>query len=65
MLPTPSFLNDIDRITQRDYQPSDQDVVRSRLRTIGVQEYKLVMENYGASPFAPRRAPVLRPMHAP
>ncbi len=39
----------MDRITQRDYQPSDADVVRSRLRTIGVQEYKLVMENYGTS----------------
>ncbi|KAI1784642.1 G-alpha-domain-containing protein [Ganoderma leucocontextum] len=43
------FLNDIDRITQRDYQPSDNDVVRSRLRTIGVQEYKLVMESYAAT----------------
>ncbi|PIL26881.1 hypothetical protein GSI_11061 [Ganoderma sinense ZZ0214-1] len=46
------FLDDIDRITQRDYQPSDQDVVRARLRTIGVQEYKLVMENYDPPPAA-------------
>ena len=43
----PSFLNDIDRITQRDYEPSDDDIVRARLRTVGVQEYKLVMEKYG------------------
>ncbi|TBU47929.1 G-alpha-domain-containing protein [Dichomitus squalens] len=43
------FLNDIDRITQRDYEPSDNDVVRSRLRTVGVQEYKLVMEKYERS----------------
>ena len=42
-----SFLNDIDRITQRDYEPSDDDIVRARLRTVGVQEYKLVMEKYG------------------
>ena len=56
-----SFLDDMKRITQRDYEPSDQDVVRSRLRTIGVQEYKLVMENYGAC--LPVSAS-LRPMRA-
>ena len=34
-----SFMGDIDRIVARDYEPSDQDVVKARLRTIGVQEY--------------------------
>lgn len=43
-----SFLDDIARIAQRDYEPSDDDVVRSRLRTVGVQEYMLVMEKWGA-----------------
>ena len=36
-----SFLNDLERIASRDYEPSDEDVVRARLRTLGVQEYKI------------------------
>ncbi|GBE89336.1 G-alpha-domain-containing protein [Sparassis crispa] len=39
------FLDDIDRISQRGYQPSDDDVLRARLRTVGVQEYSLVFED--------------------
>jgi len=35
-----SFMGDIDRIVARDYEPSDQDVVKARLRTVGVQEYQ-------------------------
>ncbi|KAE9407524.1 guanine nucleotide binding protein, alpha subunit [Gymnopus androsaceus JB14] len=35
------FLNDIDRIASISYLPSDDDVVRSRLRTVGVQEYHI------------------------
>lgn len=42
-----SFLDDIERIATRGYEPSDQDVVRARLRTLGVQEHKLVMERSG------------------
>ncbi|KAL6302560.1 G-protein alpha subunit [Sparassis latifolia] len=38
------FLNDLDRIAARDYQPSDDDVVRARLRTLGVQEYNIRFE---------------------
>ena len=34
-------MNDIDRIASRDYEPSDDDVVRARLRTLGVQEHKI------------------------
>ncbi|KAH9837774.1 G-alpha-domain-containing protein [Rhodofomes roseus] len=33
------FLNDVERIAARDYEPSDNDIVRARLRTMGVQEY--------------------------
>ena len=36
-----SFLNDLERIASRNYEPSDDDVVRARLRTLGVQEYKI------------------------
>ncbi|KAF5366805.1 hypothetical protein D9758_006576 [Tetrapyrgos nigripes] len=39
------FLNDVDRIAATNYQPSDDDVIRARLRTLGVQEYKFIFEN--------------------
>ena len=42
-----SFLDDIARIAVRNYEPSDDDVVRARLRTLGVQEHRLVMERSG------------------
>ncbi|KDR69400.1 hypothetical protein GALMADRAFT_145447 [Galerina marginata CBS 339.88] len=38
------FLDDLDRIAQRSYLPSDDDVVRARLRTLGVQEYAIKFE---------------------
>ena len=34
-------MNDIRRIASRDYVPSDGDVVRARLRTLGVQEHRI------------------------
>lgn len=37
----PSFLNDLDRIATYGYEPSDDDVVRARLRTLGIQEYRI------------------------
>ncbi|KAG9310947.1 guanine nucleotide binding protein, alpha subunit [Chiua virens] len=37
------FLNDIDRIAAADYEPSDDDIVRARLRTVGVQEHKFTI----------------------
>jgi len=46
-----SFLDDLDRIARRDYQPSDDDVVRARLRTLGVQEYRITFGT-SASVFA-------------
>ena len=36
-----SFLNDLDRIATRDYVVSDDDIVRARLRTVGIQEHRL------------------------
>ncbi|KZT23005.1 G-alpha-domain-containing protein [Neolentinus lepideus HHB14362 ss-1] len=38
------FLDDVDRIATREYEPSDDDVIRARLRTLGVQEYRFVFE---------------------
>ncbi|KAF9461031.1 G-protein alpha subunit [Collybia nuda] len=35
------FLNDLDRVATRNYEPSDDDIVRARLRTLGVQEYRI------------------------
>ncbi|KAI0366082.1 G-alpha-domain-containing protein [Pilatotrama ljubarskyi] len=46
------FLDDIMRIAERTYEPTDDDVVRARLRTLGVQEHRLVMERSGASSLA-------------
>ena len=40
-----SFINDAERIANRDYQPTDDDVIRARLRTIGVQEYRFVFDH--------------------
>ncbi|KAJ4480909.1 guanine nucleotide binding protein, alpha subunit [Lentinula aciculospora] len=39
------FLNDVDRIAVSNYEPTDDDVVRARLRTLGVQEYKFIFEH--------------------
>ncbi|KZS86728.1 G-alpha-domain-containing protein [Sistotremastrum niveocremeum HHB9708] len=38
------YLDNIDRIVQRYYEPSDDDVIRARLRTVGVQEHIIVHE---------------------
>ncbi|KAG6844212.1 hypothetical protein H0H87_008881, partial [Tephrocybe sp. NHM501043] len=35
------FLNDLERIASRDYVVSDNDIVRARLRTVGIQEHRL------------------------
>jgi len=37
------FLPDLDRIATREYEPTDDDILRARLRTVGVQEYKIHM----------------------
>ncbi|VDB91649.1 unnamed protein product [Peniophora sp. CBMAI 1063] len=38
------FLDDVSRIIDPNYEPSDADVVRARLRTLGVQEYPFTFE---------------------
>ncbi|KAI9061527.1 G-alpha-domain-containing protein [Trametes sanguinea] len=47
------FLDDIERIAVRNYEPTDDDVVRARLRTLGVQEHRLVMERSGRAAWFP------------
>lgn len=42
------FLDDIDRIARTDYEVSDYDIVRARLKTVGIQEYKFTLDT-GAS----------------
>ncbi|KAJ7607324.1 guanine nucleotide binding protein, alpha subunit [Roridomyces roridus] len=39
------FLNDVDRIARTDYQITDDDIIRARLRTVGVQEYRVTFEH--------------------
>ncbi|TFY69511.1 hypothetical protein EVG20_g3146 [Dentipellis fragilis] len=39
------FLDDIERIAVAGYVPTDSDVVRARLRTIGIQEHSITFED--------------------
>ncbi|KAF9481633.1 G-alpha-domain-containing protein [Pholiota conissans] len=39
------FINDADRIARQDYQPTDDDVIRARLRTLGIQEYRFIFDH--------------------
>ncbi|KAF8064289.1 guanine nucleotide binding protein, alpha subunit [Lyophyllum atratum] len=39
------FLNDTERIASRNFQPTDDDVIRARLRTLGVQEYRFIFDH--------------------
>ncbi|EPQ53703.1 guanine nucleotide binding protein alpha subunit [Gloeophyllum trabeum ATCC 11539] len=39
-----SFLNDIERVTSLKYTPTEDDVLKARLKTVGVSEYKFEME---------------------
>ncbi|KAI0777192.1 guanine nucleotide binding protein, alpha subunit [Trametes elegans] len=38
------YLNDLDRVTSLSYFPSDNDVLKARLKTVGVSEYSFHME---------------------
>ncbi|KLO16457.1 G-protein alpha subunit [Schizopora paradoxa] len=40
------FLNDAVRIATTNYEPTDDDILRARLRTLGVEEHHLKMENH-------------------
>ncbi|CAA7268801.1 unnamed protein product [Cyclocybe aegerita] len=39
------FLSDLDRVASRDYAVTDDDIVRARLRTVGIQEYQLTFKH--------------------
>ncbi|KAF8742334.1 hypothetical protein AX14_005200 [Amanita brunnescens Koide BX004] len=39
-----SFLEDLDRITALNYEPTDQDIIRARIRTIGAEEHIFQIE---------------------
>ncbi|KAI0026610.1 guanine nucleotide binding protein, alpha subunit [Vararia minispora EC-137] len=41
------FLDDVERIARPEYVPTDDDVLRARLKTVGVSEYKFEMEAGG------------------
>ncbi|KAH9940208.1 G-protein alpha subunit [Epithele typhae] len=43
------FLNDAARVASLQYEPSDDDIVRARVRTLGVEEHHFTMES-GALP---------------
>lgn len=47
LISTPSFINESERIASKNYFPTDDDVVRARLRTLGVQEYKFIFDHGG------------------
>ncbi|KDR77215.1 hypothetical protein GALMADRAFT_66144 [Galerina marginata CBS 339.88] len=38
------FLHDLDRVASRDYVVTDDDIVRARLRTVGIQEHRLIFK---------------------
>lgn len=42
---SPSFLEDMERIATRDYQATDDDIMRASLKRSGVKEYRMVFEN--------------------
>ncbi|KAF8803373.1 heterotrimeric G protein alpha subunit [Phlegmacium glaucopus] len=39
------FLNDLDRIASWEYSVTDDDIVRARLKTVGIQEHRLLFKN--------------------
>jgi hypothetical protein len=44
-------MSDAERIADRNYQPTDDDVIRARLRTLGVQEYRFIFDHGKQDPF--------------
>ena len=40
-----SFLNDLDRIASWEYSVTDDDIVRARLKTVGIQEHRLIFSD--------------------
>lgn len=52
-------MDDVDRVVARDYEPSDPDVVKARLRTVGVQEYHLTIRGGESSTLDATMVPCL------
>ena len=50
-----SFLDDLDRIATHSYEPSDDDILRASLRTLGVREHRLHVDD-ASSDFVTKRA---------
>ncbi|KAG2139224.1 guanine nucleotide binding protein, alpha subunit [Suillus clintonianus] len=44
------FLDAIDRLSVRDYEPTDEDVLRARLRTLDIQEHELIIDDETDAP---------------
>lgn len=42
-----SFLDDLDRISVEDYVPNNEDIIRVRIKTSGVQETAIPIKNDG------------------
>ncbi|KAL9643755.1 hypothetical protein ABK040_002779 [Willaertia magna] len=40
------YLNDIDRLSGSNYQPTQQDVLRSRVKTVGIVEADFIIDDY-------------------
>ena len=40
-----SFLNDLDRIASWEYSVTDDDIVRACLKTVGIQEHRLLFKD--------------------
>lgn len=51
-LSTLSFLSSISRIASREYEPTTDDVLRARIRTLGVQEYTIPFETPSKLPIS-------------
>lgn len=44
-LPFNSFLDDLDRLGAKDYQPTEQDILRTRVKTTGIVEVHFSFKN--------------------
>lgn len=40
-----SFLDDLDRLGYKDYQPTEQDILRTRVKTTGIVEVHFSFKN--------------------
>jgi hypothetical protein len=45
-----SFLDDVERVAQLAYTPTTEDVLRARLRTVGIEEHHLLIETDRGTP---------------